>query len=353
MNNLKKHFSLTKSKNPLYLQIIFTILAFVMMVVLSYLFMSNIVHRELVNNAQNVLSIGQTKIESVLQQSESVLGAFSQTVRHIILLGGGMEMLQEYVTGINEYLVAVNILKADISGAGGVYGYFETFAGERIYVSGKKWPVPSGYSPRYRPWYQAAIAAGGYIVVTTPYEDIATGHLVFTFARSLYHEDGRLLGVACLDVPVEIIGDDIVATALSQGGYGLLVSQDMITLAHPNKDLVGKDFREIPIPISIFADDLLMGVEISERPVKSFRGETAIAFFRKLENGWYIGLVTPQGPYYQSVRNMALILSMLGAILTAALIYVLVRIDAARRKSDEESRQKTIFLAKMSHEMPL
>jgi signal transduction histidine kinase/CheY-like chemotaxis protein len=351
MNNLRERFLSMKPKGPLYLQIMFTVLAFVVMVVLSYLFMSNIVHRELVQNANNVLSLGQSKIESVLQQSEAILGGFSQTVRRIILMGGGLDALQEYVTEITEYLNASNMLLMDIYGAGGVYGYFETLAGYRVYVSGKEWSPPPGYTPRSRPWYMAAMAASGSIVVTAPYEDLATGQLVFTFARSLFHDDGRFLGVASLDMPINTIADDIIATALAQGGYGVLISQDMITLAHPNKDLIGSSFRNMAIPIAIFADDLLAGVEISERRVQSFRGESAIAFFRELQNGWYLGLVTPQGPYYQSVRNMALILSVLGAVLAVALVFVLVRIDAARRKSSEESHKKSVFLAKMSHEM--
>jgi len=335
-------------KRPLFLQITFAALAFIMMVVLSYLFMSQIVHRHLVHNAENVLAFEQEKIEQVLQKPEAMLGTFSQTIRSMISRGEGIGTLRRYVTEITEYLMSSIKHMAE---SDGFYGYFETPAGEAAYISGTGWVPPDDYVPQSRPWYIAAVEAGGSIVATTPYVDIATGKPVFTFTRCLYDGDGRQLGVACLNVPVSIIGDDVVATALSQGGYGLLLSQDLTILAHLNDDFVGRDLRDPDIPVSVFAEDLQGGVEISERAVISFTGEPSIVFFRRLQNGWYVGLVTPKGPYFQSVTTMALILSLLGFVLAVTLVCVLVRIDTARAKSDAESRQKTAFLASMSHEM--
>jgi len=48
---------------------------------------------------------------------------------------------------------------------------------------------------------------------------------------------------------------------------------------------------------------------------------------------------------------MATILTLLGATLAAILIYILTRLDAAKTKSDTESRHKSVFLANMSHEI--
>jgi CheY-like chemotaxis protein len=55
--------------------------------------------------------------------------------------------------------------------------------------------------------------------------------------------------------------------------------------------------------------------------------------------------------YYKSLTDMAMILSVLGVILATVLIFVLIRVDAAREKSNMESRHKSAFLANMSHEM--
>ena len=335
----------------LYLQVAFTALAFLMMVVLSYLFMSNMVHMYLVRNAKSVLTQSQIKIESILQEPEATLDGFSQTVRHMLLRGDDMETLHEYIVEITEHMVKN---KRRISGFDGFYGYFETLTDEAAYLHGrlqKNWIPPEDFVPQDRPWYQAALAADGKVATTAPYVDFTTGKLVFTYARVLYTDDGRLLGVTCLNVAVDPLGDDVVAMALAQGGYGMLLSQDLTVLAHPHKSFVGRNLRDPKIPISIFADDLLKGAEVFERPVVSFNEETSLAFFRKLQNGWHLGLVTPKRPFYASVTNMAISLSLLGLVLASALIYVLVRIDAARNKADAESKQKSVFLANMSHEM--
>ena len=333
---------------PLYLQLVFTALAFLAMVILSYTFMSAMVRSYLVYHAENVLAITQLEIESVLHESESMHLNFSQTVRRMILQGGDLNALHEYMTEISEYMMASSGRELRISS---VYGYFITLDGDSAYLNSNRWVPPEGYVPHDRPWFQAAVAAGGRIVATAPYVCIATGDLVFTYVRSLYDDDGRHLGVACIDVPIDMIGGGVVTTAMTQGGYGMLLGCDLIVLAHPYHDFVGRNLRDPAIPTAVFADALQQGLEIFERPVMGFRGEPSVAFFRRLPNGWHLALITPKGPFYQSVTSMALLLSALGAVLAGGLIYVLIRIDAAKNKSDEESRHKSAFLANMSHEM--
>jgi signal transduction histidine kinase/DNA-binding response OmpR family regulator len=51
------------------------------------------------------------------------------------------------------------------------------------------------------------------------------------------------------------------------------------------------------------------------------------------------------------LAKMAVIISVLGAFLAAALILVLTRIDSERSRADVANRQKTNFLANMSHEL--
>jgi len=48
---------------------------------------------------------------------------------------------------------------------------------------------------------------------------------------------------------------------------------------------------------------------------------------------------------------MAFILLTLSLISAAVLISILIRIDMAKTKSDQESRHKSAFLANMSHEI--
>jgi signal transduction histidine kinase/DNA-binding response OmpR family regulator/HPt (histidine-containing phosphotransfer) domain-containing protein len=55
--------------------------------------------------------------------------------------------------------------------------------------------------------------------------------------------------------------------------------------------------------------------------------------------------------YYHDLTLAALILSLTGFVMALILSYVLLHISAARMRADEESRAKSSFMARMSHEM--
>ena len=336
------------AKRALYAQILFTALAFLIMVVLSYRFTSDMVHGYLANNTKSVLLFEQAKIKADLKEPEATLGCFSQSVRGMILRGRNTEQLQNYVDDITEYMMSNAYSMLNLNG---VYGYLETLPEGPAYLNGIGWDPPDDFVPQERPWFKAAVEAGGDIAETEPYVDAFTGEVVFTYARALYDAGGRRLGVVCNDVLLNDIGKNVVETSLAPGGYGMLISRDMVMLAHPNRDFVGINVRDLGSPISELADELLDKGEISERTILSYKDEESVAFFGRLANGWYLGFMTPKGPYYKSVANMAITLSILGAALASALIAILVRIYAAKSRADAQSRQKSIFLANMSHEI--
>ena len=147
------------------------------------------------------------------------------------------------------------------------------------------------------------------------------------------------------------VGKNIVETALARGGYGTLLSKDLIVLAHPSNEFVGRHVSDPQVPISIYADELRRGMEIFERPITSYKNEAAVAFFRTLPNGWRLGIVTPKDHYYRDVTNMAFIIGGLSVFFAVALIFVLIRVDAAKSRADMENMHKSAFLANMSHEV--
>jgi signal transduction histidine kinase/CheY-like chemotaxis protein len=66
-------------------------------------------------------------------------------------------------------------------------------------------------------------------------------------------------------------------------------------------------------------------------------------------NGWYVGIVTPYRGFYQDLFYAVAVLTLLGFILAALLCYLLLRLSAAKTRSDEENKSKSSFLARMSH----
>ncbi|MCL2764974.1 MAG: response regulator [Treponema sp.] len=331
---------------PLYIQIIFTILAFTAMVSLSYLFLRSTVHSNLVRNAESVFSFAKTQLESDLLEPRMMLSGFSQTVRSMIIRGDSSQALENYIDDIAEYLRSSGsrILRSSV-----MYVYFES-SGDRIIISSSH-VISHNFLVFDMPWYEMTILNCDLITETAPYVSGLTGKTIITFARCIYDENGDLLGIVCMDINIEDIGTNIIEIALDQGGYGIILSQDLDIIAHVNPDFIGRHISNSDIPLYVFAQDLRAGNDIIERPLNNWKGEATVAFFRRLENGWYLGLLTPEVPFYKSLANMASTLIMLGTLFAAALVMILIRIDAARVKSDRESKRKSVFLANMSHEI--
>jgi signal transduction histidine kinase/DNA-binding response OmpR family regulator len=336
------------SKRPLYAQLLFTAIAFLAMAVLSYKLTKMIVYDHLIRNTEAVLSFQRASLEDSLMEFRTPLEIASGTIRDMILRGEDSESVKTYLDNISEYFSSNEKYRLIFDG---LAGYFETLADGPAFINSFDWKQIYYYKPADQPWYMAAIAANGEIAETMMYEGVSIEEAVLVYSLCIFNDEGQRLGVISLRIMVNAIGKELVETALAQGGYGMLLSNDLVVLAHPNNDFVGKPLKDLAVPLSDFEEDLKNKIEISEQPVITYKNENAVAFFRNLSNGWYLGLVTPSSPYYRSVTNMMIFLSALGITLAAALILILIRIDAARSKSDLESKYKSAFLANMSHEI--
>jgi signal transduction histidine kinase len=334
------------SIRPLYIQLLFTVFAFSLMIVLSYNFVNRIVHDGLVRNTETMLDFVESEIKADMMETQVTLGNFAQTVRSMILYGVSAETLQDYTYETSAYLQSNKNIAPSING---LYGYIEKVSGGPIFL--QDIDMPEGYSPRDRLWYWNSLETGGGIAETPPYHDAVTDDVIITYSCSIYDDDGSRLGVICVDLRIDYIGNKIVSSALTKDGYGILIAGDLTILAHPNQDFVGLNATDPAIPISKLVDVMVEKGSISEMPLKNWAGEETITFVRKLSNGWYLGLLAPKELYYQDVEKMSLTLGILGAALAAILIIVLISVDTAKNKSYMESRHKSAFLANMSHEI--
>jgi signal transduction histidine kinase/DNA-binding response OmpR family regulator len=336
----------------LYAQLLFTAFAFLLMVVLSYAFVTNIVRKDIIRNTENILDIGENKINSDLTEARAILSSFAQTICGMIQHGEDADKMQDYAKEMSTYLQSK---EGDGIKTLGLFGYIEKIPDGPVFLNGPNMVLPDGYSPQDRPWYQAALAAGGSIVETSSYGSVIINEIVLTAACGIYddahYSEDSFLGVVCIDIRIIPIGEKVVNMTVTKDGYGFLAANDLTLIAHPNPDFVGLKLSNPIVPLSIFTDDLLEKKEISEFPLVSWRGEEVIAFVRPLPSGWYLGFLATRSIYYQNVRNMAVTISLLGITLAAVLIMVLIRLDDARNKSDMESRRKSAFLANMSHEI--
>jgi len=341
-------FSIRKVKDilrPVSAQLVFVFIAFAVMVIASYFLVGDIQREHLKNITENAMAYTEANIIAGLLEPESTLSTIAETVRGMILRGSTFNMVADYIDNITNYLLSDDHM---VSNATSVYGVFDVFGGK--FWTGIDWTPPDDYVPADRPWYKTAVAANGEVGITEPYLDVSLGIILTTYARRIFDDEGRPLGVVCLDILLDKIRDYADNTRVTEGSYGILVDSQFDVIAHPIPAYWGRSLRDMNDGISL-EYDLNHGVEISERKVKDYRGDSSVLFARRLQNGWYLGIMTPENAYYQSIKNIARSLSVIGLLMAIILSAGLIRIAAAKNKSDVASRHTGNFLATMSHEI--
>jgi signal transduction histidine kinase/CheY-like chemotaxis protein len=331
---------------PLYIQLIFTGFAFLAMIVLSVLFTSRIVRINLARNADSVLDILEAQIKLELQEPQKILNGYAGTLRSMILRGDSMETLQDYTTYLYNYLG----LNKDIRYSG-MCGYIEYLPGAPVFLFSLADKLPEDFSFNERPWYKAAIAAGGNIVETEPYKNAISGENTITYSCCIYDDEGGYIGIVTINIRVNLIGEEVVNTVFTKNSYGVLIDQNLYIFGHPNRNFIGLQMHDKALPLSIITERLLAAGHVSEVSFTNWEGDKSTVFFRTLSNGWRLGILAPTKIYYQPVYNMTIVISLFGTVLALVLMIILVRVDRARSKSDIESKHKSAFLANMSHEI--
>jgi signal transduction histidine kinase/CheY-like chemotaxis protein/HPt (histidine-containing phosphotransfer) domain-containing protein len=336
-----------------YHQVFLVFLIFLFMAVGNIVSTGVILRKQLINGANEILQTAESNLRTTLQEPENLLLGAAFNIRDTIankhLSQGGMRRFVEDFT---------NWLKASEHQISGFYDFYGIIQGE--FLSGTNWEPPDDYVPEERPWYTAAKASPGKIIMTDPYIDVDTNSKVVSFAQELLDDNWESLGVLAMDVMITRLENYVRSLRLNEQGYGLLLNQHMEIMAHPKAELVNKSLGSLNPPgvnpnlkytYSTLAKELSEVKEISARHIRDTDGSRIIVFFRQLYNGWYVGLVIPVDSFYNDVYQMTIIIFLVGFFLSLILCYMLLRLSVAKIRSDEESKSKSSFLARMSHEI--
>ena len=354
---IKMNFLLRKAKELFarYAQTLLVLLAFALMVLSSYFFVSRTENNHLKRSAENAILFTEANIKSDMQELETLLDVASQTITQMIIDGEDSESVNRYILFINDYVESVKGKR--LHGATGIFGVFDVFGGMML-IGYESWIPPDNYSQTVRPWYTGAVLAAGEISVTEPYVNEYSHHYTITLSCRIFDDNRRALGIVCLNIELDRIEQFVVSTQFVEGGYGFLLSENAIVIAHPVSANIGLPFREVQSTIVAFMDDFIRHGDVSEFVAHNYQGVQSIVFIQQLQNGWYMGVVTPRESYLRSTRNLAIMLTVLGAIFATLLIRMLLRIYTTMlseiRKTEiaeESNKAKSDFLARVSHEI--
>jgi signal transduction histidine kinase/CheY-like chemotaxis protein len=187
--------------------------------------------------------------------------------------------------------------------------------------------------------------------MTEPYVDAMTNERVITYAQELLDHHNVSHGVVGIDVLLKPVADYVTSVRLSEGGYSMLLSNDGTLLAHNDPNMIGKHLRDLSSDFASLAAELADEDGIFERRVTDATGSTSVVFVKRLYNGWYICMVASEKAYYSKVRTMAQVLFLMGLTFALILAIILLRLCLAQISADEANRTKTLFLARMSHDI--
>jgi len=327
-------------RGPL-LQLLFVALAFTLMVVASGLYVHNMMRENLRRDATDLLVQAKLIIEAEILEPQSVLIPISETIRGMIMKGDSVDDVYGIMKRIGRELK--NKQKGFTYDS--LNGYFDIFGG--IFLMDAEIDLPEDYNPADQLWYKTAIEAGDRITVTPIYNNILFNDYLLTYVRRIFGDNGEPLGIICLDVPLNRITESVADMRLTKSSYGILHTENLDIIHHPDPDIIGKNAVDVDSGIAQFANRVLAGENLDEDETKNYTGDRTLLFSIRLDNGWIIYNVIPKAEYFRELRDMELMLGVLGLIMATALGLVLINIDNAKNRADRESRQKSIQLEAM------
>jgi len=192
--------------------------------------------------------------------------------------------------------------------------------GNMVWGSGKK--RPDGYDPRARPWYKIAKNSQK-VGITDAYLGSTTKVLMVTVMAPII-KNNTLIGIFGIDIElsalVKVIGD-----INFNGGYGMLLDTKGTIVAHPNKELLGKDLATISPELTNQFGDKKEG--LINYP---FNGAQKVYTFKvSAESGWRPGITFDKAVAYSFLDaqvKQSILIGVIMLIFSIALVIFVIKV---------------------------
>lgn len=275
------------------------------------------------------LSYETVKIENYLQKGINTIQITADNVDYMISQGATQEEIHEFLEIESEHQ------KKEIDeNFTGIYGYIN---GE--YLDGVNWVPPVGYDPTKRDWYTAAMDGKGEVVIVSPYLDAQTKTIMISLSKVL--SDGT--SVVSLDIALNEIQRITENIQMDKVGYGFIIEQDGLVIAHLNESEKGK----------IYTDENYDGIisQIIKEKDGSFNAvldnEKCVIFTKEISESWHVVMVVSKTKMLEGLRNRVVINSVVCII--SFLIILSFCVYAYRKirlheMQDQESQRKLDLL---------
>ncbi len=351
-----------RRRNNLIIPLLLILGLMVIMVVYTSRAINNVTVSNLHEIGEDKISGVEAKLDNYLESNKSVVRVSADTVNHMVRNGRTTEEILDYL--LEESAILAEQFNEDYTG---LYGYIQ---GE--YLDGLAWVPPEGYDPVQRDWYISAVEAGGDIVIVPPYLDAQTGDIIISMCRRLSDERD----VLSLDITMNSIQEMTKELQIRDKGYGFIVDNDGLIVAHPDITRKGQTLGETEEEQRFLEQMRETRDGIFEM---SILGKESTVFVKPILDQWYVIIsISNEELYSEHWKQMAvnvLICSVIFALI--ALFYFLGNrneqnfsrkmeemkmeeqkqayetrvLKLEKEAADQANKAKSDFLAEMSHEI--
>ena len=262
-----------------------------------------------------------TMIENYLNKGGDVLWFAADSVDFMLKKNSSKEDILQYLLGQTK-----KMQKQYDANFTGIYGLL---GGN--YIDGSGWEPPAGYEPKTRDWYREGIEANGEMTISAPYVDAQTGQIIVSFAQML--SDGE--SVIALDVTLDGVQNITEHMTMGDIGYGFIVDDDGLVIAHSNKSDVGKNYRDDKSKNELFSDIVSKEDGSFEMDVND---ESSTVFTDTIAKDWHVVIVANNSLLFKELRKHLTVGLILSALIF--LIIVLVCVISIRMLSKAEKKEK-------------
>jgi len=189
---------------------------------------TNIIRQHVVKTAESVLYYLEGDIQSIIQPNMDKLSNWQSIVQ---------EMQDE-----EPLTLVMKGIAADL--AQDTFFYFATEESRfenGFFINNQNWLPDDDWKPNERDWYKEAVANHQLFTFTEPYVDARTGKLCATFSQAVVTKNGKLFGVAALDVMLDFLNDITSGISISKNSQVYLLLDDGRFLTNPNSSKIMKD----------------------------------------------------------------------------------------------------------------